>query len=432
VNAMPETLAQFVKIELIFAGTPWEADLQADLVRITVTDRLDATDCCLMRFENAEFRYHDYESFKVGTPVEVRLGWGDKAEPVFFGEVVGTEMLFPRAGPPQVEVRAFDRLFRLMRKKHERTFVDMSDSDVASQIASEHGLSFEGDSTSVKHPYLMQGGESDWDFLLNRARCVGRVVRVEDKKLTFKKASTRPEPVRTLNYEVDMPMFRIETSIDELPSSVEVRTWDPVSKKQITGKADAGSVKGELNTTELGASISKKVLGEAPVIVSDRPAGSTGEAEKLARSLLREAIEDFVKADLTLNGDPLLRAGTVVALEGLGDRLAGGYAIKTSHHHCDDKGYTTRCELLRNGWLPPPPKPPEESTAEEETIDIEATVVDSLGTPMPNTEYVVTLADGTVRKGTTDGDGILREAGCPKGPYKIEIEDSYLSVLERK
>ena len=420
------------KIEVLFADQLWDSQLQADLLTVSVTDRLDAADCCLLRFDNTDFRYHGHKSMAPGNPIEVRLGWGDKADAVFYGEIVGTEMMFPRVGPPTVEVRAFDRLFRLMRNKQERTLLDMTDSDVAEKVASEHGLKSEVDSTSVKHPYLMQSGESDWDFLTERAQLSGRVVRVENKTLTFKDAATHPDPIAELTRESDLPTLRLDTSIERLPSSVTVKGWDEASKKKVLGKAALSDIKPELKTTKLGADIAKTVMGDAEWLVQDVPVDSTEAADHLAKSVLRDTIAPFVSGQFTVQGNAKLRAGAVVDLKGLGDRLSGGYAIDASHHKCDDKGYTTKCEITRNGWIPPPPKPPKEEEVKPETVDIAVQVVDSLGNPVGNADYVITLFDGKVRKGKTDGDGNIAEAGCPKGPYRIELADSHISVLERK
>lgn len=420
------------KVDVMFADQPWDTQLQADFVGVDVTDRLDAADCCLLHFENPEFRYHNHKSLAVGTPVEVRLGWGDTCEPVFYGEVVGTEMIFPRVGPPKIVVKAFDRLFRLMRKKQERTLLDMTDSDVAKKVAGEHGLKSDVDSTSVKHAYLLQSGESDWDFVTARAMRSGRVVRVENKTLTFKDALQRPDPVRTLTREVDLPGLRLDTSIESMPSGITVQGWDPASKKKIEGKATTTDIKSELKTTELGADLGKQALGEAIWLIQNAPVDSTGSAEHLAKSAMREMVSDFISGEFTIQGDANLRAGAVVELAGLGKRMSGGYFINVSHHHCDDKGYTTKCEISRNGWVPPPPKPPKEEEAKTETVDINVQVVDSLGNPVANADYAITLADGKVRKGKTDDNGKIAESSCPKGPYKIEVAESFLSILEKE
>jgi phage protein D len=419
------------KIEILFAGSPWDVQLQADFVQVLITDRLDAVDLCSIRFNNPGFRYQDHAALQIATPVEVRLGWGDTSEPVFYGEIVGIEPIFPRQGPPKIDVRAFDRLFRLMRRKRTLTYLNLADSDVAQKIAQDHGLEFEGDTTSVKQPYLMQSGESDWDFLVRRARCSGRVVRVEDKKLTFKDAAFHPDPVCAFSLEADLPALRIVTSVDHLPTAVKVQSWDKQTKKQIVALARLADVPAELDTTESGGELVHKAFGDRETVIDDIPAGSAEEAETLAKSFLRELLSDFATAEFTVPGNAKMRAGAVITLNGLGKRLSGNYAIRSSHHHLTLKGYTTRCELSRNGWTPPPPGEPSPAEKETETLDIEVVVVDSLGQPLPDTPYKIFLSDGKIREGQTDSDGKLFESACPTGPYKIEIDETYLSVLER-
>ena len=53
-----------------------------------------------------------------------------------------------------------------------RTFLDVSPSDVAAQIAAEHGLASDVDA-SRKRAWVAQTGESDWDFLSRLAESLG-------------------------------------------------------------------------------------------------------------------------------------------------------------------------------------------------------------------------------------------------------------------
>ena len=239
-----------------------------------------------LQFDNPQMRYQGYARFRPGTAVTVRLGWGDSAQPVFFGEVVGTELLFPREGPPRIEVKAHDRLFRLQRKKQERTLQDVSDSDVAEQIAQEHGLRYEGDSTTVTYPYLMQSGVSDWDFLVRRADASGRVVRIEDRTLTFRDAAERPDPARTLSVDDTLPPLHLSCRIGELPTEVRVRGWDPKGKKEIVGRAKKGDIRKDLKGSSTGPVAAERAFGQVETSICSYPIFDRAEADALVHECL--------------------------------------------------------------------------------------------------------------------------------------------------
>ena len=49
-------------------------------------------------------------------------------------------------------------------------FVDQKDSDIVKRIGEEAGLTVHATNSKVVHPYLLQAGRTDLDFLIERAR----------------------------------------------------------------------------------------------------------------------------------------------------------------------------------------------------------------------------------------------------------------------
>ena len=67
-----------------------------------------------------------------------------------------------------------------------------------------------------------------------------------------------------------------------------------------------------------------------------------------------------------------------------------------------------------------PHKPPEtEEEAEEKTAWIEIELVDEEDEPVPSEKYEIKLPDGSVAKGTLDGDGLARIEGIEPGTCEI-------------
>jgi hypothetical protein len=69
-----------------------------------------------------------------GGLIEVSARHGRTTESIFEGEIVEIEPQFEAEGL-KVTVRAFDRLHRLGRGRHTRTFLNVTDSDVITQLA---------------------------------------------------------------------------------------------------------------------------------------------------------------------------------------------------------------------------------------------------------------------------------------------------------
>jgi hypothetical protein len=55
-------------------------------------------------------------------------------------------------------------------------------------------------------------------------------------------------------------------------------------------------------------------------------------------------------------GDPRIRAGTVIRLEGLGEEFGGLYRVTQATHTLDSGGYRTRFDVRKDIWFGSIPK----------------------------------------------------------------------------
>jgi phage baseplate assembly protein gpV len=83
----------------------------------------------------------------------------------------------------------------------------------------------------------------------------------------------------------------------------------------------------------------------ADEVIDNRPVMTQSEADLLAQSTLNEKCQAFFRAEGTCRGNPAIRAGRQVKIEGIGIRFAGTYLITRAVHRYDLSGYTTRFEI---------------------------------------------------------------------------------------
>jgi uncharacterized protein len=80
-----------------------------------------------------------------------------------------------------------------------------------------------------------------------------------------------------------------------------------------------------------------------------QPVHDRAEAEQLARRALAEMALRHIRAEGLCSGDPRLRAGKVVKVEGLGERFSGNYYLTSvEHRFALSKGYRTSFSARRN------------------------------------------------------------------------------------
>ncbi|MBF8277359.1 MAG: phage protein [Candidatus Brocadiaceae bacterium] len=80
----------------------------------------------------------------------------------------------------------------------------MKDSDIASSIASEVGLSPDVEDTGTVYPYVFQNNQTNFEFLLERAWRIGYEMLVDDKTFIFRKSQEDKSPQLTLQYGIDV------------------------------------------------------------------------------------------------------------------------------------------------------------------------------------------------------------------------------------
>ncbi|MFP2905216.1 hypothetical protein ACLESD_09200 [Pyxidicoccus sp. 3LFB2] len=105
-----------------------------------------------------------------GTSLRVAAASG--TDDLFLGEVTAVEYVHATGGAREVRVRGYDVLHRLRKRQPVRAHVQVTLEDLARELASGLGLSVQAAAPGPLWRHLIQHGQSDLDFLVERAdRC---------------------------------------------------------------------------------------------------------------------------------------------------------------------------------------------------------------------------------------------------------------------
>ena len=161
-------------------SSPPDAMLEAITTTIVETN-LHLPAMFVIRLIDRELEWIDSSQLAVGVEVEI------KVEDVVLinGEITALEPDFAQA-TPVVQVRGYDRAHRLHRGRHRTAYLNVTDSDLASRIAGDVGLSPQADSTSEVFEYVYQNNLTHWEFLQERAGRIGFDCYVQGEDLYFK------------------------------------------------------------------------------------------------------------------------------------------------------------------------------------------------------------------------------------------------------
>jgi len=334
-----EYLSQFyIKIN----GSDASETVMDKIISIEVDDNLILPDMFSVHLRDTTFSMTDSSDFDLGSKIEISAQSGSSTVDLLAGEITALEPQFDHDLGPTLVIMGYDEAHRLHRSKKTKTYLQMTDSDIAKQVASDAGLGVGSvDSTSEVHDYVLQDNQTNMEFLQERARRNGYRIWVADKKLYFKKEpSSSSTP--TLVWGTDLLEFEARLTAASQVSEVTVRGWDPKTKEEIVGTASTPSDTPSIGYSKKGGTAVSNAFGiTSTETIVDRPVASQKDAESIAQAICDEMGNNFIKAKGRCMGNPQVQAGAKIKLEGIGTRFSGEYRVTHALHTYDNNGYFT-------------------------------------------------------------------------------------------
>ncbi|HMG36489.1 MAG TPA: hypothetical protein VKM94_21310 [Blastocatellia bacterium] len=393
------TLPYVPQYKITIDGQPLTPALLAAVSSINYQDAIEGADRVEVTFANQNLKLLDDLQLQVDNGFKLSIGYApDTLEEVFVGEITGVEPTFPNSGMPTIKVVAHDFLQRLTRGKADRAFYlnttsinnfPIPDAIVVSLVSATNllipfpdpfggALSFLAglaiylsDPAEAQKSIRVQQGSSDFEFLSTISKANGWEMAIDHTKephgyiLRFRSLFQDYTSDFTLTYGKSLMEFspRITTVGDV--SGVAARIWVEAIKTEfeiVVGwdfdrsvftlkvSPGIGSLEGVPSPEDAAEKPSKpkKTLSKT---VSFAQAGLKILADLLPR------LNNRVTASGSTVGDPRIKSGTVIDVEGVGDEFGGTWRITSATHTFGNAGYKTNFEARKEVWFGSLPKP---------------------------------------------------------------------------
>lgn len=342
------SIRQHLPVFIINIGDQPASEALMDAIdEIVVDTSLHQPDMVTIRLHDPARRWlNDEQLFAFATPLIIEViptGEPDThRRKLIAAEITGLEADFRADGMTGLLLRGYHRTNRLHLGLHSRTFANRKDSDIVKAIADEIGLGAEVDDTEVEHEYVLQNNQTNWAFLAMRAARIGYQLYAVDQTLFFKKptAQSNETPV-SLTLGDELRHFQPHLSVMHQSAKVRVYGWDAKGKRTLVGNATPDRTLNQGGITTTGGEQAQRTFDQAShYLVVDRPVASAAEANALAQGIAADIERNFLEAEGVCRGNPLIKAGCKIRLNGLGTRFDGNYFVTSALHRYNAAGYT--------------------------------------------------------------------------------------------
>jgi phage protein D len=337
---MPADNVHSTGIEIKVQGTAVAPAVLHALLEAVVDQHTHLPHMFTLRLHDPDLELTNSGPFDLAKEVEISIIDPDgPTVQLIKGEITALEPEFQQGMVTALIVRGYDKSHRLFRETKSQAFLNIKDSDLASQIAGNAGLSTAISATNTVYDHIYQDNQSDLAFLMQRAWRIGYECFVDDGKLYFRKPPTSGEKV-TLVWGIDLASFYPVMTLAGQVDEVVVRGWDVDKQQAVVGQAKQGALYPKTGESKDGAKWAQ-TFGTGKRVVVDIPVANQAEANVLAQARLDEISGLFVEAEGEVVGRPEIRAGKFVEIEGVGSRFSGTYMVTESRHRYDSHGLTT-------------------------------------------------------------------------------------------
>ena len=362
-------------------GQSLSKDITQEITAFAFEDSESGLDELELSVTNRNLQFTDDPLFQEGNEIVARFGYVGNLSPAKKAVIKEIDYEFPDGADPTIRIKAFDKGFKLAGKEIQKVWQKpapgMLYSEIAAEIARQHGLSPVVTSTKTRHLRVAQSNISDAQFLQELATKsrgedgdgkAGYVFFVQDDELHFHARDLAQAPALSLEYFTDRkgvlrsfcPSVQSQGAKGE---GTEVLTIgvDPRRKESIRHKAGNDTtpgrdslggrtylVDGETGETKYREQESGKVVPSFERSEGFHEEPRTEPMQDTAEGRFKEAELRQVEASAVTIGIPSCQAKQNVEIKGVGRKFSGIYYIVSVRHEIGGNGYGCELKLKRN------------------------------------------------------------------------------------
>lgn len=346
---MAEENKRLVPVFIIYAdGVRLDTEHEGAVRRIRVSDCLDGIGRCVLEFGHPAAALLERGTVGPESAVDVHLGYKDDCGKVFGGEVTGLECGYSEHSGEYLRVTVSGRLHRLRNAIRSESWERKTAGGFVAEMLERYGLKGDVEDFGPEAEVSVHHLESDWDFLMERAKRYGRSVYEWDGTVYVKNEITVSQEDIVLEYGKSIISFRVRESLEGQISKCTYTGWNMRKCEGVTGSAEIGEVAVKAGGGKSWAEEARVLPGLWESVVDSQGVSDSEDARNRALGELQNASMEWQRAEVKCEGDHRIRPGMRVTLKYVGERFSGEYVAERVEHEFSAEGFTTEVFLRRN------------------------------------------------------------------------------------
>ena len=295
-----------------------------------------------------KFPLTDENLFTPGNEIIISAGEVNNPVNIFSGIVIKQSLKIRNQRAPQLVVECRHKAVKATVGRKNACFHNLNDIEVFEKILRNQGFKSTEidmpDSSSLVHSELVQYNCTDWDFILNRAEMIGKVILTNDEKIIIKTPTVNPNnqffPL-LLNSVIELDA---EMDSRNQYATVKTKAWDVANQSIAESQADEPAdfeEQGNLGVDDLAA-----VIGLNEFTLNHSGALTTDELKAWADAQLLKSRLSKIRGRVKFKGTASINPGDVVELRNLGEHFSGKAFVSGIRHDYDAiHGWKTQAQF---------------------------------------------------------------------------------------
>ena len=289
------------------------------------------------------FRISEEEEFLPGKSIRIKAGKDRNNQQIFKGVIVKHGIKVKENGETELVLDCRDQAVKMTLGRHNFYYEESTDSEIIEEVIGRYeGLEHDIESTSNQHQEMVQHHASDWDFLLLRAEVNGKLVTVDDGKISAKSPDTSADVALAVLFGSTLIDFEAQMDGRQQWSSVEAKSWNYGAQDLFEHTTDSVPI------DELG-NVSGSQLAEelSPDRFELRHSGQaiTEELQEWTKSMMQISRLAKIQGRARFTGFAEIKPGQMIELQGLGRRFTGNAFVSAIRQDIVNGSWYTQAQF---------------------------------------------------------------------------------------